>query len=59
MSCEHCVVSVRDEVGKIDGVTGVEVDLASGVMTVDADGTVDPAAVTAAVEEAGCEVAGT
>ena len=59
MSCEHCVASVRDEVGKIEGVTGVAVDLASGVVTVNADGTVDPVAVTAAVEEAGYEVAGT
>jgi copper chaperone CopZ len=58
MSCEHCVASVRDEVAKIDGATGVAVDLASGVVTVDADCTVDPAAVSAAVEEAGYEVAG-
>jgi copper chaperone len=57
MSCQHCVAAVRDEVGKVDGVTSVAVDLASGAVTIESDAPVDPAAVTAAIEEAGYEVA--
>ncbi|WP_435832442.1 heavy-metal-associated domain-containing protein [Nonomuraea rubra] len=39
------------------GVTNVEVDLATGPLTVDTDGPVDAAKIVAAVEEAGYEVA--
>ena len=56
MTCSHCVAAVRDEVGKVDGVTGVDIDLASGRVTVASLGPVEPAAVSAAVEEAGYEV---
>lgn len=56
MTCGHCVASVRQEVGRIDGVTGVEVELDSGTVTVESDSPLDPAAVTAAVDEAGYEV---
>jgi copper chaperone len=57
MTCGHCVASVRDEVGKVDGVTSVGVELASGIVTVESERSVDPAAVTAAVAEAGYDVA--
>ena len=57
MTCGHCVDAVRDEVGKVDGVTSVDVELASGTVTVESERPVDPAAVTAAVAEAGYEVA--
>ena len=57
MSCGHCVAAVRNEVGKVDGVTGVDIDLASGRVTVASLGPVEPAAVSAAVEEAGYELA--
>ena len=57
MTCGHCVGSVKEEVGQVPGVTGVEVDLASGVVTVAAAGAVDDAAVAAAVEEAGYALA--
>ncbi|MFF4778275.1 heavy-metal-associated domain-containing protein [Microtetraspora fusca] len=56
MTCGHCVSSVKEEVGEVTGVTGVEVDLATGLLTVDSDGPLDAAAITAAVEEAGYEV---
>lgn len=56
MTCDHCVASVREEIGRVEGVTGVEVDLASGRVTVSADRPVEDAAVAAAVEEAGYEV---
>lgn len=57
MTCEHCRAAVREEVGAIPGVTAVEVDLATGTVTV-AGEDVAPAAVAAAVEEAGYEVVG-
>jgi copper ion binding protein len=56
MTCAHCVSSVTEEVTEIPGVTGVEVDLATGLVTVGSDGPIDDAAVTAAVKEAGYEV---
>ncbi|WP_406142137.1 heavy-metal-associated domain-containing protein [Streptomyces sp. NBC_01089] len=56
MTCAHCVTSVTEEVSKIDGVTGVDVDLSTGKVTVTSTGAVDDAAVTAAVDEAGYEV---
>ena len=56
MTCAHCALSVREEVAEVPGVTAVDVDLASGRMTV-AGGAVDDAAVREAVAEAGYEVA--
>jgi copper ion binding protein len=58
MTCGHCVSSVKEEVGEVSGVTAVEVDLASGLLTVQSDAPVDAADIVAAVEEAGYEVAG-
>jgi len=56
MTCDHCVLSVREEVGDVHGVTAVDIDLGSGRMVVTGGG-VDAAAVRAAVAEAGYEVA--
>ncbi len=58
MTCGHCVNSVTEEVGQVPGVTDVQVDLATGGLTVTSEADVDDAAVRAAVEEAGYEVAG-
>jgi copper ion binding protein len=58
MTCGHCVTAVTEEVAQLPGVTAVDVDLASGGLTVRSDATVDDSAVRAAVEEAGYEVAG-
>lgn len=57
MSCQHCVNAVSEEVGGIDGVTGVDVDLTSGRVRVHSDRPLDDDAVRAAVDEAGYEVA--
>ncbi|MEU5863800.1 heavy-metal-associated domain-containing protein [Nonomuraea sp. NPDC047529] len=57
MTCGHCVSSVKEEVGEVAGVTGVQVDLASGLLTVESDSPIDAAHIIAAVEEAGYEVA--
>ena len=56
MTCGHCVAAVTDEVSKVDRVTNVDIDLASGQVTVTSVGPVDDAAVTAAVDEAGYAV---
>jgi copper ion binding protein len=56
MTCGHCVAAVQSEVGKLQGVTDVAVDLTSGQVTVVAEATPDPAALREAVEEAGYEV---
>ena len=57
MTCGHCVNAVTEEVSQVPGVTGVDVDLASGGLTVTSESPVDAGAVRAAVEEAGYEVA--
>jgi copper chaperone len=56
MHCDHCVLSVREEVSEVSGVRSIDVDLASGRLTVQGEGVSDDA-VRAAVEEAGYEVA--
>ncbi|MEU4250369.1 heavy-metal-associated domain-containing protein [Amycolatopsis sp. NPDC026612] len=58
MTCSHCVASVSEEVGAVDGVTDVAVDLPTGAVTVTSDRPVDDAQVRAAVEEAGYQLAG-
>ena len=58
MTCDHCVAAVKTEVAGLPGVTGVDVDLASGRVTVTSDLPLDQAAVRAAVDEAGYEVTG-
>ncbi|WP_113700222.1 heavy-metal-associated domain-containing protein [Nonomuraea lactucae] len=57
MTCGHCVSSVKEEVAEVAGVTSVEVDLSTGLLTVGSESPVQDAAVFAAVEEAGYEVA--
>jgi len=57
MTCEHCVRAVTGELSALDGVTSVDVDLASGSVTVESTTALDPADVAAAVDEAGYELA--
>ena len=56
MTCSHCVASVTEEVTSIPGVTDVQVDLASGAVTVTSETPVDEATVKAAIDEAGYEL---
>ncbi len=56
MTCGHCVRSVKEEVGKIDGVNSVAVDLESGLVTVESDADIADETFVAAVDEAGYEV---
>ena len=57
MTCGHCVTSVREEIGAIAGVSDVQVDLATGAVTITGERSVETAAIKAAVEEAGYELA--
>jgi copper chaperone len=57
MTCSHCVNAVRSEISAIPGVSEVEVDLAAGKVTIAADPQPAVAAVRAAVEAAGYELA--
>ena len=59
MTCSHCVASVTEEVSALAGVSSVEVDLKVGGesrVIVSGAAPVDPAAVQAAIEEAGYSV---
>ena len=58
MTCAHCVRSVTEEIGALDGVTDVAVDLPTGAVTVTSDRALDEAQVREAVEEAGYALAG-
>ena len=57
MTCDHCVRAVTEELQKLPGVTGVDVELSTGQVTVQAEQELDGAAVAAAIDEAGYEVA--
>jgi copper chaperone len=57
MTCGHCVNSVSTEIGKLDGVRNVQVDLSTGAVAVTSEQPLDDAAVDAAVDEAGYQVA--
>jgi copper chaperone len=61
MTCDHCAASVREEVGAIAGVRGVDVDVPTGRVTVTSDAPLSAAdlrrAVEEAVEEAGYRLA--
>ncbi|HET7719698.1 MAG TPA: heavy metal-associated domain-containing protein [Acidimicrobiales bacterium] len=57
MTCGHCVQSVTSELSKLDGVTNVDVDLATGTAVVDSAAPLDREVVAAAVDEAGYELA--
>ena len=57
MTCGHCVASVTEEVQEIPGVENVDVVLETGSLTVTSTDPVDDAAVKAAVEDAGYQLA--
>jgi len=57
MTCDHCVMSVTEEVQEIPGVENVEVVLQTGNLSVTSTEPVDDDAVKAAVEDAGYALA--
>ncbi len=61
MTCGHCVQAVTDELGALDGVTSVDVNLVPGsvsLVTVESASALAAADVAAAVDEAGYELVG-
>jgi copper chaperone len=56
MTCGHCVSAVKQELGRLAGVTGVDFDLASGLVTVTSGSELTEDDVRAAVDEAGYEI---
>jgi len=53
MHCDHCVMHVKNEVGKIPGVTVTSLSLDDGRLAVASEAPVDFALIEAAVQEAG------
>ena len=56
ISCEHCRVAISGEVSQVAGVGAVDVDLGAKRVTV-SGGRFDDAAVRAAIDEAGYDIA--
>ena len=57
MTCSHCVMSVTEEVTQIPGVQDIDVELATGRLTITSDDDLDPVRVREAVEDAGYQLA--
>lgn len=53
MSCGHCEVAIRGEVGQVPGVDSIEVSAQTGRLVVTSTEPVDDDAILAAVDEAG------
>jgi copper chaperone len=58
MTCGHCVNAVTAEITKLAGVSAVDVELATGAVMVTSSAPLATLDVSAAVDEAGYEVAG-
>lgn len=56
ISCDHCVRAITEALRPLDGVTGVEVSIDAKSVTV--TGSAPPAAVAAAIADAGYAVEG-
>ncbi|MEU6903874.1 cation transporter [Streptomyces coeruleorubidus] len=58
MSCGHCKATLTKVIGELDGVSGVDVDLDAGQVTVTSAGEPDDALIAETVDEAGYELTG-
>lgn len=56
MTCQHCVMSVTEEISEIDGVSAVDVELESGAVTVLSNREISTDEIAAAVTEAGFQL---
>lgn len=54
ISCDHCKATIEGEVGRLEGITEVSVDITAKRVTV--VGETEDAVVRAAIEDAGYEV---
>ncbi len=55
MTCGHCKQAVTEELSKLSGVTGVDVNLDSKAVTVTSSTALDWSTIAEAVDEAGFE----
>lgn len=58
MTCGHCKATIAKEIGALDSVLSVEVDVDAGRVTVTTAGEPDDALFAKVVDEAGCELTG-
>jgi copper chaperone len=58
MSCGHCVNHVKEALSELNGVTSVDVNLATKTAVLEASVDVNDEAIKAAIDDAGYEVAG-
>lgn len=59
LTCNHCALSVTEEVSEVEGVEAVSVDVVKGgesTVTIEHDAPISDTAVHAAIAEAGFEV---
>ena len=57
MHCDHCELSIQEEISELEGVVEVRADHRTGQVTVTSTAPLDPAAVATAVDEAGYSLA--
>jgi copper chaperone len=55
--CDHCVAAINRELGQIDGVSDIEVDLQAKTVTVEAERNVTDARIAEGLYEAGFDLA--
>jgi len=55
--CEHCVAAVNRELGQIEGIGDIQVDLEAKTVTVEAEPTVSDERIAEGLYEAGFDVA--
>jgi copper chaperone len=53
MTCGHCEISIREEVGQMAGVQSIDLSAKTGTLVVTSHAELDDAAVIAAVDEVG------
>jgi copper chaperone CopZ len=53
MSCGHCVATVENALEQVDGVEGVEISLDTKIVRISHFGTMDPFALSEAIESVG------
>lgn len=58
MTCGHCKATLTKEIGALEGVLAVDVDLAAGRVTVTTAGEPDDALLAEVVDDAGYELTG-
>ncbi|MFI0544920.1 heavy-metal-associated domain-containing protein [Streptomyces sp. WSLK1-3] len=58
MTCGHCKSTLTREIGALDGVLQVDVDVAAGLVTVTTSEAPDDQRLAAVVDEAGYELTG-